>query len=216
MECHELELILEQQEAAALPAAASAHVEECEGCRALIADLAAIETVAREMDSEVTPPERVWTALRVELENEGLIRTPVGAGRGLRWLTGWVGVLPRPVLASASVALLLVAAILFSLPTSQKSNNELTAVQAQSPQAVLDAQLSADEKRVVSGIHQHNPEVVATMRENLAIVDNLIAVCEKDLRKDPQNQTTRDSLYGAYQQKADLLTMMMDRNVSGD
>ena len=43
------------------------------------------------------------------------------------------------------------------------------------------------------------------MHQNLAIVDNYIALCEKSVSEEPENEVARDYLYEAYQQKADLL-----------
>jgi hypothetical protein len=46
----------------------------------------------------------------------------------------------------------------------------------------------------------------------LGIVDNLIAVCEKSMREQPDNPVVRQYLYGAYQQKAVLLATAIDRS----
>ena len=47
MQCQQLEQILEQQDAGPLPEAAVAHMEACEACRALTADLDAIRGCGR-------------------------------------------------------------------------------------------------------------------------------------------------------------------------
>jgi hypothetical protein len=36
-------------------------------------------------------------------------------------------------------------------------------------------------------------------------------MCEKSVREEPENELARDYLYGAYQQKADLLAEMSER-----
>jgi hypothetical protein len=56
-----------------------------------------------------------------------------------------------------------------------------------------------------------NPVVTASLQKNLAIVDNYIALCEKNVHEDPESEMARDYLYEAYQQKADLLAQMSDR-----
>ena len=81
---------------------AAAHVRECPQCRGLIGEMEAIQRTAATLavdDPEPSP--RVWNALRVQLEQEGLIHAPQ---RG--WLHGlgdWVretfAVVPRPALA---------------------------------------------------------------------------------------------------------------------
>ena len=52
--------------------------------------------------------------------------------------------------------------------------------------------------------------------DNLAIVDNNIALCEKSVREEPENEIARDYLYEAYQQKADLLAQMTERGARAD
>jgi hypothetical protein len=41
-------------------------------------------------------------------------------------------------------------------------------------------------------------------------------MCEKSVREEPQNDVAREYLYGAYQQKAELLAMMVERGALGD
>jgi hypothetical protein len=53
--------------------------------------------------------------------------------------------------------------------------------------------------------------VNASFQKNLQIVDKYIAMCEKSVREEPGNELARDYLYGAYQQKADLLAEMSER-----
>jgi hypothetical protein len=79
----------------------------------------------------------------------------------------------------------------------------------------LSAQLDSAEKNTVSAMAVSDPVVTASLHDNLAIVDNYIALCEKSVREDPENEIARDYLYEAYQQKADLLEQMTERGVSG-
>jgi hypothetical protein len=65
-------------------------------------------------------------------------------------------------------------------------------------------------------MRQNNPVVTDSLRKNLDIVDNFIAMCEKSVREEPENDVAREYLYGAYQQKAELLAMMVERGALGD
>src|ERR1700733_8759344 len=57
--------------------AARSHIRNCESCRALTDDFSAMHRTARTFElEELAPPEHVWTALRSQLEQDGLIRTP--------------------------------------------------------------------------------------------------------------------------------------------
>jgi hypothetical protein len=55
-----------------------------------------------------------------------------------------------------------------------------------------------------------NAAVDASLRQNLRTLNEFIAECEARLKQNPQDQLTREYLNMAYQQKAELLTAMMD------
>jgi len=55
-----------------------------------------------------------------------------------------------------------------------------------------------------------NAEVDASFRDNLRTLNGFIAECEARLKKNPQDRLTREYLNMALQQKAELLTAMMD------
>jgi len=86
------------------------------------------------------------------------------------------------------------------------------------PPAILSlrADLADVEQRAVSAMHGHNPVVTDSYRQNLAIVDNFISLCEKTVREEPRNELAREYLYAAYQQKADLLATMVEHGVMSD
>jgi hypothetical protein len=50
----------------------------------------------------------------------------------------------------------------------------------------------------------------ASFRANLDTLDEFIAECKARLAQNPQDQLTREYLNVAYQQKAELLSAMMD------
>ncbi len=216
MQCHEFEQLLEQQQAALLPADAAAHLQLCGQCRAMVADLEAIQAAARHLAvEEVAPPERLWLALRAQLKSEGLIREEAAADPNSGWLAGWLAAFPRPALAGAYVIFLVAAALVVvrgHLPRMQPGGD----VSAPPAATTLTAQLATMETRTVRAMRPQDPVVNASLRKNLDIVDNSIAVCEKSVREEPQNELARDYLYGAYQQKAELLALMMEHGASGD
>jgi hypothetical protein len=56
--------------------------------------------------------------------------------------------------------------------------------------------------------------VDASLRQNLQQVDEFIADCEQHLREQPSDELAREYLTNAYQQKAELLSAMLDRGGS--
>lgn len=190
---------------------AVAHLGDCDRCRVLLADLEAIRAAGRELaEAEVDPPERVWAAVRAQLESQGLIRRP---GNLRNWFGIAVPALPAPALAGAYAALLLIGGVLVGSQTNNL-NDIVWQDHTQVLNASLDTQFSAVEQDTVAGLHEHNPDVTAALNENLAMVDNYISLCKKSVREEPQNEMVRDYLYGAYQQKAELLATMAERGVT--
>ena len=77
----------------------------------------------------------------------------------------------------------------------------------------LGSTLDGNMQRVVASFSpDYGDSVALSLQQNLRIVDNLIAVCEKTVREHPRDPLAREYLYGAYQQKADLLAVAMDRS----
>lgn len=202
------------------PPDAQAHVRTCSHCSGVIKDLEAIHTEAGSWNaSEQDAPERVWTALRAQLEQEGLIHDTIPAGEGRAraaapsagWFAGLFPRLPRPVLAGAYLAALVAVAFALSGPVNKRVNESRWLKGTQISTSPLSAQLNFAEQNSNSYVSRSSPVVAASLHQNLAIVDNYIALCEKSVSEDPQNEVARDYLYEAYQQKADLLTQMTER-----
>jgi len=192
---------------------AEEHIRSCARCRRLIADLEAIRAAGHSLAAEeVNPPPRLWLNIRAGLEAEGLIRQPGWFDR----LSELFGEFSRPSLVGAYASLLLVGALLLGFQTDFQSNQEQWLTGTQSAAASVDTKLLAVERGSLAAManHEHDPAVSASLNQNLAIVDNLISVCEKSMQEDPGDEMARDYLYGAYQQKADLLATMSDRGVN--
>lgn len=190
-----------------LSPAAVTHLDGCAHCSGLVADLKAIQSASLEL-AEVEPPQRIWVSLRNQLESEGLIREPAaevvvaGSRSSLRpWF--------RPALAGAYMALLLVAAGMLGVRDPQVNPaGPMVAM----PQDLVPA--AADAGR--TEIRERNPVVAASYTQGLEVIDNFIRLCEKTVREQPNNETAREYLYDAYQQKASLLAMTMERGAWGD
>jgi hypothetical protein len=224
MKCEEFEQILIEQDDGTLPKGALAHLESCKACSALTADLTAIHDMGMELGADPSaPPEHVWISLRNQLEAEGLIREPrealQTAGPAKQ---GWWSVFQGPALAGSFLGLVLAAAGALGY----FSNAPQTAVQSQlAPPQEISAVPTADSifkeevltvgNDSIPGLQRQDTAVTNSIRRNLQIVDNLIAICEKSVREQPDNQMAREYLYGAYQQKAELLATATNRSMSG-
>lgn len=215
MRCDELERCLEMGMEGNLPAEAGDHLSECPRCQAVLADLKAIQAAGRQLATEeTTPPERIWTSLRAELESEGLIRIPRISN--VTWTERWRATLWKPATALVFATLLFGLVVLvghFRQPPGSRPSQES---EAASVVGVLQKNLTAAADRTVSAMRTRDPAIDASFRQNLRTVDELIGLCEKGVRENPHSELHREFLYGAYQQKADLLAAAVDSGHGGD
>src|ERR1700720_3350209 len=206
MQCKEVEVVLEQEGCLPVPEAGRAHLAGCNSCRNLIADLTAIIATAHLLPAEVEPPRRVWTSLRVQLENEGIIRS----GAPQSWWQSFSESFRPRLMATAAVGLLIVAAVAlqFQRPATQPIEARNTYDNSfQDTSSTLDN----DEAHLPAMQLAGNSGVDVSLRENLDIVDKFIVDCEQRVKQQPQDELTREYLNGAYQEKAELISVMMER-----
>ena len=189
---------------------ALAHLRDCPRCRSLVEDLKMIQTTAQEWGrTESEPPAHLWNSLRVQLVQEGLIHQQSKR-------RGWLPSLPRPALAGAYLAAVIAVAFGLSGPVNQRINRARWLEGTQNSTTPLRAQFASAEMNATTlSVPDSNPTVTASLHNNLAIVDNYIALCEKSVNEEPENELARDYLFEAYQQKADLLAQLSERGGSG-
>jgi hypothetical protein len=218
MQCKDVEAVIEQEGLAPLPQAVNSHLAECRECRDYVADLTSIVDVARKMPSEIAPPDRIWIALRAQLEREGIIKEPVFSPSVERasWWQGFSELFRSRVLATATVGLLIAFAAVFQMRTGYVDPPPpiQPAVIAMEPFAATRTVLNDQEPVARGMILASSSPVDASLRDNLQKVDDFIADCERRVKEEPQDDLAREYLSGAYQQKAELLSAMMDRGGS--
>ncbi len=220
MQCRDVEFAVEQEGLAPLPEAARAHVAGCSHCQEFVADLAAIVSIAHELPAEVTPPARVWVSLQRQLEVEGIIKTPVGLARGesSSWWQGFNDLFRSRAVATATVGLLIVAAGVLQLrqppDASLETASSVIGPAWQIPFAQTAKVLNEQEIDLRNLQLAGTSAVDDSFRQNLEQVDDFIAECERRVQATPQDELAREYLSNAYQQKAELLSAMMDRGGS--
>jgi hypothetical protein len=210
MLCRDVEAVVEQEGFAPLPASARAHVAGCARCQAYFADLSAIVAAAKELPAEVEPPARVWVALRAQLEREGIIKEPVTAplAEPAPWWQNFAYLFRSRGLATALVGLLIVVAAVLQIrepaqPTAPPDPIFSTA-----------AALNEQEHDLTNMHLAGTSPVDASLRQSLQQLDEFIAECEQRVKEEPRDELAREYLAAAYQQKAELLSALLDRGRS--
>ena len=198
-----------------------AHLDQCPSCRALLADLEAIRRDARQLP-RAEPPAALWTRIADGLRAQG-----VGGGAGLK--TGPSSNRTRWLAAAAAVVVLIVGGALVTqmmkrgaspvtttppdpAPAQGASGNPNAADLVESVEADLK---TAEEhfERAIAGLEKIasadertlDPQVAATLKKNLEIIDGAIAESRSALRSEPQSAPARESLFEALRRKMSLL-----------
>jgi len=222
MQCKDVEVVVGQEGFTPLPDAALAHVATCTHCQDFVADLAAIVSVARELPAEVDPPARVWVSLQAQLELEGIIKTPLVSSQPERssWWLGFNDLFRSRALAATTVGLLIVGAGVMQLrqpPDAPLETPETVVRPVWSIPFAQTAKVLNEQEIDLRNMQIANTSAVDTaFLQNLQQVDEFIADCERRVNAAPQDELAREYLSNAYQQKAELLSAMMDRGGSVD
>jgi hypothetical protein len=231
MQCKEVESALEQDQITPLPEEARTHVSGCSACQNVLADFHAIIAAAERMPAEIAPPERVWISLRAQLEAEGIIKAQpvVVAVESNSWWHSLAALLRGRTLATAGVGLLIAAAAIFQIRSGDTppstaapaATATVTSVAASDPFVTTAAALSEQEldlanlqRTSTSASRASASPVDASLQKNLHDLDEFIAECSRHLKERPQDELAREYLAAAYQQKAELLSAMIDRGRS--
>jgi len=208
MNCVELQQSLAENEDGS-SAEQRAHLKTCPECSALAAELNRIVSAAIELRAADEPSPRVWNSIEIALRQEGLIRDPK-PGRSLlpslssRW--GWA----RWMVPAA--AALLIAVGLYVRPHSlpqQFEGNLKTPTSDVSDAAV--AGLNDDD--LLQEVASLSPDVRAQYAEDLRHVNEYIRDEKGIVDANPNDEEARRSLMDAYQEKAMLFELAMDRSL---
>jgi hypothetical protein len=182
-----------------------AHLRACPACSALVRDLNQIAAAASWLQAANQPGPRVWNSIEASLRHEGLIRPQRVSGRlipsfGTRW-----GVARWLVPAAAMLILALGISLRRDSQPAQLGQHASVAVSAVNPLDLNDDDL----RQEIAG---SAPEVKTQYEENLRQVNDSIRDAQGVVDETPNDEDARRSLMDAYQQKAMLFELAMDRS----
>jgi hypothetical protein len=195
------------------------HLDQCDDCRALVADLKKIREAAASFEHPA-PPGRVWMQIAGRLHQEGRVTaaTPAAKPRHLVWL------------ALAATLFLAVGASIYVLyplrsqraaqgtaelktPAADAGSGNASA--ADTVKSIAD-DLQAAERSYQSAIDKLqraadlndgtiDRETAAVLTKNLQVINGAISESRAALQTDPQSAPARESLFEALRQKVTLL-----------
>jgi hypothetical protein len=200
-----------------------AHLKACAACSALVAELDLIAFSASELQATEEPSPRVWNAIAMSLRQEGLIRPqtnrplavmPAASYRGLSsFAAGWGW---RGWLVPAAAALLIAVGIFVNQHSLSHRLAKNLAPTATIPAAdgVAGWNIAGlNDDDLLQEIQDQAPATRAQYVDNLRNANEYIRDAQSSVDANPNDEESRRSLLEAYQQKAMLFEMAMDRSL---
>ncbi|HEY3972604.1 MAG TPA: hypothetical protein VGM18_06340 [Candidatus Sulfotelmatobacter sp.] len=212
MNCVELQASLAESEDAR-SADQRAHLKTCPDCSSLVAELYLIAATAVELRGAQDPSPRVWNSIEIALRQEGLIR-PARSNRSLlpslgsRWTWAqWM--VPVAALLLVTVGIYLRQHSPIPELNVHELKNDQPMVAPVSDLAI--AGLNDDD--LLQEVAQLSPDIQAQYTDNLRHVNEYIRDAKSVVADNPNDDEARRSLLDAYQQKAMLFDLAMDRSL---
>jgi hypothetical protein len=185
------------------------HLQTCPVCALLVAELDAISQEARSLAEDAEPNPRVWNSLQIALRREGLIRDSQPLTVPQEHVTRWRPVWLVPLAAAFAVA--------FGLLLNQRGGVEpQTARSSIAAPPTVTAKLEsdvmpADENALLNAVEQRAPAMRSAYESELKAVDAYIRDAELSARNNPNDEIAQQYLTNAYEQKALVYEMALDR-----
>jgi hypothetical protein len=206
MTCEEFERVLPELEGGH-SIEQEAHLKSCSACSDLVRDLNAISQQARHLQGSEEPSPWVWNSIEVSLRQEGLISQPERA-RTLAPLLGWRLRWMVPLAA----AFLIVFGVLLHERGGVKPD---LAKQTTPPAGVVTADLvtSQEDEQLLNTVAARTPSMRDAYEANLRSVNAYIRDAKQSADSNPNDEIAQQYLMNAYEQKAMVYEMALDRSL---
>src|SRR5262249_9634535 len=147
---------------------------------------------------------------------EGVIRIPAEAPSASQpsWWESFSNILSGRAVATAVVGLVIVVAGIVQIGRRPYGPGPSTSAEPFADTALTLHQEEQILPEVQQADFSNMDRVDTSLRQNLASLNQFINDCRKRLKEDPNDELAREYLSVAYQQKAELLSAMLDRGRS--
>jgi hypothetical protein len=189
-----------------------AHLKSCRQCSSLMAQLNLIASAAAELREAEDPSPRVWNSIEIALRQEGLIR-PQRPSRSLISSLGSSWTFARWLAPTAALLLLMVGIYIREHSPSQPfARNETPSITMEP--VVSDAAVAGlNDADLLQEVGEQTPAMKAQYEDELRHVNDYIRDAKGIVEENPNDEEARRSLMEAYQEKAMLFELAMDRSL---
>jgi hypothetical protein len=214
MNCAELQRILPDIMEGDRTAEQAAHLQSCSTCSGLVSDLDMISQQARLLRASEEPSPRVWISIENALRAEGLIRRPQ---RDLELGAIWARRRSPVWLVPVAAALLVTVGVLrYERGPARPEFVEHPAAPAPNTTAELRPLTNAtasDDEQLLTVVGSRSPTMRTAYQADLQDVDAYIRDAEFSARTNPNDEEAQRYLMNAYEQKAMVYEMGLDRSL---
>jgi hypothetical protein len=209
-------------------AALAAHLDACEACRDLQADLALIHDAGASLERPIVPAHG-WTSLAARLEHDGLLASAARRDRRPSWSGyAWMAV-AATLLAGVGAGLVYRGSEQAAPAAPAAAGTPGNAGDARAVEAIeVELRLAAEhyekaitalERLAAEDRTRLDPAVAQVVERNLALIDQAIADSRTALQGQPGSLVAQESLFDAYRRKVsllqDLIAMASDARRTG-
>jgi hypothetical protein len=184
------------------------HLKSCLACSDLVGDLNAISQQARLLQASEEPSPWVWKSIEASLQQEGLIRQPQQErARTLVPLLGW----KLRWLVPLAAAFLVVFGVLMH---ERRGVQPELAKRGTPPVGVVTADLMpSEDQQLLNTVAARMPSMRDAYEANLRSVNAYIRDAEQSANSNPNDEVAQQYLMNAYEQKAMVYEMALDRSL---
>jgi hypothetical protein len=206
MDCAELQKSLTEVEDGSATEQ-RAHLRNCAVCSALVAELNLIAAAASKLQAANEPSPRVWNSIEIALRREGLIQ-PRRADRSLlpSFRTRWGYARWLVPLAAAFL-------IVLGISLRPRSNPPIQSVQSVAAMPAAEIVAGMNDADLLQEVADTAPVARREWENDLRDANDYIRDAQSAVDQNPNDEDARRSLLDAYQQKAMLFEMAMDRSL---
>ncbi len=208
MTCVELRDSLAENENGSSPEQ-RAHLKDCPDCASLVADLLVIACSAGELRAAHEPSPLLWKRIEIALRKEGLIRPQTAVHSLLpHFHSPWAW---ARWMAPAAATLLFVLG-LYVRQHSPRSVADTAPASIATPAS--DVQLAGlNDDDLLQEVSQQSPALKEQYTDSLRRVNAYIEDAKSAVAANPDDEEARRSLMDAYQEKAMLFELALDRSL---
>jgi anti-sigma factor RsiW len=190
----------------------NAHIDQCAACAETVTQIRALRMAVVALPPRIDPPENLWPAIQDQIRQHSPV--PVGSipttrpmavhGRGRS--IGWLAAAAVLLVAASSLTTFLVFRT-DRIPVVAETSASLREPPA--PITIVNGDYERVERDLAALLDSQRktlqPETIAKVERNLAIIDAAIAEIRQALAGDPTNRALHDLLRASYGQKAALI-----------